>query len=99
VAKSSKPRRKRFINILGVKVKIKYTSKVMYDDDTELHGCYCHETKTIHVSLHSDVNATILHEILHGILAISGAGNLINMKTEETIVSSIESGLKDYFKF
>ena len=99
MAKHTKPRRKRFINILGVKVKIKYTTKVLYDDDTELDGCYCHETKTIFVSLHSDVKSTILHESLHSALAISGCGNLINMKTEETIVQALESALKDFFVF
>lgn len=92
-------KRRRFIDILGVRVKIKYTSKEMYDGDTELHGCFCADTMTIHISTHSDVSATILHEICHTILFISGAGTLISGKTEEAIVSALESGLKDYFRF
>jgi hypothetical protein len=97
VAKLTK--RRRFVDILGVRVKIKYTSKDMYDGDTELHGAFCPSTMTIFVSTQSDISATILHEICHGILAISGVGSMINMKTEEAIVSALESGLKDYFKF
>lgn len=96
---AKRTKRRRFIMILGVKVKIKYTSKVLYDGDTELHGSYFADTHTIHISNHSDVNATLFHECLHAAIQISGVGNLLSAKAEETVVSAIEAGLKDYFLF
>lgn len=99
MAKTIKLRRKRSITILGQKIKIVYTSKVLYDGDNELHGSFNAETMTIHISNESDVKGTLLHELIHSCLEISGVNKLINEKTEEAIVSSLERGLKDYFQF
>lgn len=97
MAKITKPRRPRSVTILGVKVKIKYTSKLMFSGNTELHGSFCGETMTIHISNHSDVSATLYHEYMHAVLFLSGVSNLISGKVEEQIVSALESALKDYF--
>lgn len=99
VKPSKRKRRRRVITILGVKVKIKYTGKVLYDGEDELHGSFCGRTMTIHVSKESDMDATLLHEICHSVLEISGTNKLINEKTEEAIVCALEAGLKDYFVF
>ena len=102
MTKTAKPRRRRFINILGVKVKIKYTNKVLYDGDDLLHGSFCADNMTIHVSTTGDeksIKSILYHECLHAALAISGVGNLLNLKTEEAIVSMLESALNEHFFF
>jgi hypothetical protein len=84
--------------ILGAKVKIKYVSKEMYNDEQDLlDGAFDASALTIYISTRSDIQATLLHECLHAAIWISGAGNLINHKTEETLVSAIENALKQYF--
>jgi hypothetical protein len=100
VAKPTAPKRRRFITILGTKVKIKYVVKAMHDDEDDLlDGAFCGESMTIFVSTKSDVNATLLHEACHAALFISGASNLVTAKVEEAVVWAIENSLKDYFKF
>lgn len=94
-----KTRRKRSVMILGQKIKIKYTSKVLYSGSDELHGAFDADTMTIHISNNSDIQGTILHELTHAALWVSGAHALINDKTEEAIVLAIENSLKQFFTF
>lgn len=99
MASKSKLKRRRFIMIMGVKVKIRYMSKMMCEDEDELHGAFCSEAMTIYISTKSDIPSTLLHECCHAVLKISGVGNMLSEKTEEAIVSAMEVGLRDYFKF
>jgi len=92
------------VTILGVKVRVRYTSKTMYDDDddegdTELHGTFNADKMEIFVSTKSDINSTLLHECVHAALYISGCTQRLSEKDEEAIVMAIEYGLRDYFSF
>lgn len=89
----------RHIMILGVKVGIKYTSKVLYDGDDELLGCYVAETMTIHIRRHPDMKSTLCHEIFHAFLAISGYGQTMTVKAEEGLTCAFENAMRDYFTF
>ena len=95
----SKTKWPRHIMISGVKVKIKYTSKIMYDGDDELLGAFCPDTMTIHISKQSDIKSTILHEATHAVLHISGCAERLTNSAEEAIVTAMEYGLRDYFTF
>lgn len=99
MASKSKLKRRRFIMIMGVKVKIRYMSKMIFDEEDELHGAFCAESMTIFISTKSDMHATLVHELGHAVLAISGLTHLLSSKTEEAVVSAIENGLKDFFVF
>lgn len=93
-------RRKRFILILGVKVKIRYLSNLMCEtEDEPLDGAFCAQTMTIFISTKSDIHSTLLHECGHAALAISGVNQMLTNKVEESIVCALESALKDYFVF
>ena len=95
-----KLKRKRFVMILGVKVRIKYMSKLMCEtEDEPLDGAFCASTMTIFISTKSDMHATLLHECGHAFLAISGVNQMLNDKLEESIVCALENALKDYFVF
>jgi hypothetical protein len=85
--------------ISGVKVNIKYTSKILYDGDDELLGAFCPDTMTIHISKHSDIKSTMLHECCHAVLHISGCAERLTNSAEEAIVTAMEYGLRDYFNF
>ena len=101
MAKQSQSKTKwpRFIMLSGVKVAIKYTSKIMYDGDDELLGAFCPDTMTIHISKHSDIKSTLLHESVHAVLHISGCAERLTNSSEEAIVTAMEYGLRDYFTF
>lgn len=93
-------RRRRSIDILGTKVKIKYVKELLCEvEDEPLDGAFCPNTMNIYISENADRNGTILHEAIHGCLEISGTNKLISLKVEEAIVSALESGLKPYFVF
>ena len=96
---ASKTKWPRYIMISGVKVNIKYTSKIMYDGDDELYGAFCPDTMTIHISKRSDIKSTLLHEAVHAVLHISGCAERLTNSAEEAIVTAIEYGLRDYFSF
>lgn len=100
MAKSLKPRRKRFITILGVKVKIKYVKSLLCEiEDDPLDGAFDAKTMTIFISESSDIKSTILHEALHACLELSGVRSLLSNKVEESIVCALENSLKNYFTF
>lgn len=93
---------KRFVKIMGVRLKIKYVKELLHDGDEELAGAYNHDTHTIFISKAMDrgsLHSTLCHEVLHGALAISGAGTLLSEKDEEVIVSALEVALRDYLFF
>lgn len=97
MAKQSAFKVPRSVMCCGVKITVKLTSKLMFDGDDELHGCFCPETLTIHVSKHSDIKSTLLHEMVHAILHVTGCSSRLTNSSEESIVTAIEYGLRDYF--
>lgn len=99
MVKPSKPRRKRSIDILGVKIKIKYVKELLCDGDDILHGAFDSDSMTIFISEDSDIKSTILHECAHALLYISGCSQRMTRQNEEACVMAIEYALRDYFVF
>ncbi len=100
MAKSLKPRRRRSIDILGHKIKIKYRKYLECDEGEEMDGLFDFRNLTIFInSDRPNISATLLHECTHAALMLSGVSNLFNRDVEEAIVEAIESGLKDFFYF
>lgn len=85
---------KKYVVIHGIKIPI------IIKDIKDNHGEYSSDNKTITIDEAAEVNttATLLHEILHAILDISGTGELLKLKEEEAIVKSIENGLVPLIK-
>lgn len=82
------------IPVLGVPFTVTYPNKVDSKDNNlgETDG----PMRTIKVkkNLTNDIkHETLLHELIHAILYVSGHSELISEETEESIVIAIESGL------
>jgi hypothetical protein len=84
---------------MGTKVKVRYTSKVLYDGDEELHGAFYADTMTVFVSNKSAVHETLCHEIFHSFLAISGYNQGMSAATEEGLTRAFEHAFSKYLKF
>jgi hypothetical protein len=79
------------VEILGQKIKIAYFSED-YDGFSE-QGLFIPDKKLISVRLNKNWKSTLLHEILHAVLAFSGNDAQLTTKTEEAIISAMENGL------
>ena len=82
--------------ILGKMVKINYSVDMDKDDCGEFDD----STMTISINLNRHDNedllkSTLLHEIIHAILFITGQNELLDSKQEEGLVRAIEHGLAD----
>lgn len=65
-----------------------------------MDGMFVPSTLTIYInSDRPNTKETLLHELIHSAIFLSGAHNLLTTKVEEAVVSSIENALKDYFRF
>ena len=86
-----KMRKPSKISILGQEIKIVY--KDILDDNC--CGLFHPDTMDIEIKKDKYWRSTLIHEIIHAILCISGATELVTDKIEEALVCAIESGLKD----
>ncbi len=86
----------RSVMVCGHKIKVKTVAKLV-DGSQDLFGAYNGETKTIYLLKHPDWKSTLLHEILHATLHITGAGEGLTLTKEETIVVAIENSLRQFF--
>lgn len=99
MAKIAKPRRPRSVTILGVKVKIVYTKKILYDGDEELMGTFNADDMTIHVFNNDHAHETLCHELFHSFLHLSGYNQGMPLKTEEGLTVSFENCFAKYLRF
>lgn len=77
------------IQLLGYRIRV-------IQKDIDEHGLCDRESKTIIINETDSLDvqlSTLFHEMLHMVLYLTGSGNLLTDKEEETIVSSIENGL------
>lgn len=82
------------INILGTWVKIHYVRHIPAAKNEEyVHGLFEIDRNliTIAITTPEEMYKTLLHEIMHALLAYSGIGQLLNVKTEEAICSVAEN--------
>lgn len=89
----AKPPRPTDISVLGVNFKIVYPRKI--DNDDSLGECEAgSRIIKIKAGLSDELfEATLLHETLHAILALSGQAEHLKHDLEEGIVLAIETGL------
>lgn len=85
------------INILGHDITIKYADCIGEEDDCI--GCYYDESKLIIIKKHRNWKCTLLHELMHAALTISGTSHRINLKDEENLCVLFENTFSDIFKF
>jgi len=87
--------------VLGEKVEIKYKENVYVSGD-RTDGSYAPSSLTIEIDTTNDEDkqeATLLHEILHAILDISGHADVIDdLKKEEGIVRVLERVIHKLYK-
>lgn len=80
----------RSVKVLGKRIKIKI--KELEDSD---HGGYSHDDKTIYLSDDEDQMkdrwATLLHEMVHACLTISGVSEVLGIDREEAVCRAIEN--------
>ena len=99
-ANLSKPRRPRSLMVLGTRIAIRYRKNLVCEDGEPMDGMFVPTTLTIYInSERPNINQTLLHELTHAAIYLSGAHNLMSIKVEEAVTSAIEAGLKDYFRF
>jgi Zn-dependent peptidase ImmA (M78 family) len=77
------------VKICGKRIKIK-----IKDIDSN-HGEYVHDEATIYLSNdprhEKDQWASLLHEIIHAVLTISGVSEVLGIEKEEAVCRSIEN--------
>lgn len=86
----------RSVTVCGHKIKVKTVSKLI-DGSNDLLGAYNGETKTIYLLKHPDWKSSLLHELIHCCLHLTGAGEGLTITKEETIVVALENSLYPLF--
>lgn len=80
------------LKILGHTVKISYV-KQLSSDDEDLLGEFTTNPYRITVVDNDAWQSTLLHELTHACLRISGCAELIDPAVDEAITQAVESGL------
>jgi Zn-dependent peptidase ImmA (M78 family) len=90
----NRPNPPRVATILHRKVKVRVVSLLCDNEEGDLLGAWDANTGTIFL-VKSDPNwrFTLLHEVCHAVLSISGANQFMTRKTEEQIVMAMENCL------
>lgn len=84
----------RSVMICGQKVTVRVVPYLEADGD-DLLGAFNAESKTIFLLKGCDWKSVLLHEMIHGILYFSGAGEGLSASKEEQICISIEYALSN----
>jgi hypothetical protein len=99
VAKHLKPksifnrsRPPRSITIFGHKIKVRIVP-YLEDNGDELYGAWSYDSKTIYLQKGCDWRSVLLHEVIHAILSLSGAGEGLTMVREEALCIALEHAL------
>jgi len=86
------------ISVLGKKFTIEYTNDMNKDEygetDLELKKIKLNSNRPKHTW-----RATLLHEVIHAILGVTGQSNKMTDDEEEGLVVSLENGLEDLVDF
>ncbi len=88
------------VMILGAKFKVKIVKSLKDDEGRDLYGESVLTSKLIKLSTEQtpkEMSETLLHEIIHCILHMSGSSYLIHSGAEEALVRALEHGLIQTF--
>lgn len=89
----------RFVHVCGHRIPVKVHRRAMVDDnDDPLLGAFRSDVLEIHLARHENWRSTLLHEITHAILFLTGANQGLSLNTEERLVVAIENGLMPLIK-
>ena len=88
----SRTRPPRVVTVLGVKIQVR-TFKHLELNGQDLLGRFESDKMQISLLKNCDWRSVLLHEILHGILYLSGAGEGLTMSKEEQICLALEHAL------
>lgn len=92
-----KIKKRESVNVFGKDIPIEYKAIELNDDDKPF-GLYKLEKIIIDEKLKDDeLRDTILHEMIHACLDISGLTELLSDEQEEAICCNLEKGLGEYF--
>lgn len=89
-----RPAKPKSVVILGIPFEIIY--KALPQKDEKNYGeCHVMDRKiVVHDKLEGEIlEGTILHEVCHGILNLSGAAEFMSEEQEEAAVLALETGL------
>ena len=92
---------KPYVRMLGRRINIEYLDRVSDDDGDKLHGDFCADKLTIRVDktlTGTALESTILHELLHAALHLTGHGYRLSGDDEEALVRGLEHALIDVVK-
>lgn len=90
--KPKKPPLPKHVYVLGTKIRIKVV-KAITENGVDCLGCYYGDDKLIMVVQHPHMNETLLHEICHAILDLSGANECLDHTQEESLVVALTTGI------
>jgi Zn-dependent peptidase ImmA (M78 family) len=91
--------RPRTVKVFGEKFKIKYLHPDDCDDLDGAHGIMCLNEREIVINntLPLDqMRRTLIHEIAHAILGVSGISEKLNPAVEEAICVALEAGVSAF---
>jgi len=99
----AKKKRETIVSIMGIPFKFEYVDKISSEGE-HLAGITHPSDRKIQVSTKDNESAelresTALHEIIHGILYVTGQSELLTSEQEESIVVAIEHGLHGIVDF
>ena len=91
------------IEIMGTIFTVRYLQVLKDEDGTNLSGDMNGNDRLIRINLsqhsHDEIlERTLLHEIIHAVLHMSGQSEILKDSTEEAIVVALENGLSQLYK-
>lgn len=87
----------RMVPVLGHKIKVRRVKVLECSEGDELLGSWDADAKMILIQKDADWRTTLLHEILHAILSISGHSASLTADQEESLVLALENALGPLF--
>ncbi len=93
-----KPRQFKSMDVMGIPHQFTWTREEMREDSKTDMGETREESRTINVNSEqhlssTGIEGTVLHEIMHAVLDVSGHSSALDDKTEESLVLALENGL------
>ncbi|MBA2680996.1 MAG: hypothetical protein H0U76_21695 [Ktedonobacteraceae bacterium] len=93
----------RSVKVLGVKFRVKYVDGLVNSKADALYGDCDGPGHTIRICTKLNktpqaCEATLMHEVIHAILYLTGQSELLSEDREEALVLSLENGLSKLYR-
>jgi len=98
----SKTKRPTSVMILGTKFRIEYP-EIIQDESEQVCGSMTGDERLIKISLKENptelqLHSSLVHEIVHACLYVSGLSQVLDDKLEEAVVVALEHGIGPIFR-